>query len=58
MRPVDWHSVGGFLSVSAMVTGIGAAFLIDGMEPAVFVGTIPSFVYGAACFIHNRSRKK
>lgn len=58
MSRLDWHNVGGALSVSALVVGIGAAFLIDGMEPAALVGTVPGILYGLACYFIDKGEMK
>lgn len=48
-----WIEVGGFLSCFAALAGAAATFLIPNMEPAIFVGTIPGWVYVIACGVHS-----
>lgn len=39
-----WLELAFFCSACSMFCGFGLAFLIDGMEPAALLGTIPAFV--------------
>jgi hypothetical protein len=45
MNRHDWIEVSAWVSICALWTGIGASFLISGMEWAALVGTIPSFAF-------------
>lgn len=51
MTRTDWLEAGAFVCIVALLVGIGAAFLIDGMGWAAVVGTAPSWAYlGAVRF--------
>jgi hypothetical protein len=51
-----WIEVGGFLCMFSMLLGTAAAFLIPGMEPAIFVGTIPAWVWLFAYGVHHEGK--
>lgn len=54
MSRAAWLELGAVLSVSALWLGIFAAFLIDGMDWAAAVGTIPTWAYLGAIRITHR----
>ena len=56
MSRADWIEAAGFLSMCAMVLGAACAFLIDGMEPAAFVGTLPGIAFVVACHFFDWER--
>lgn len=43
MSRADGIETGAFLSVVSLYIGLGAAFLIDGMEFSAVIGTLPSW---------------
>lgn len=57
MGSPDWEELGGFLSMFAMLVGLGAAFFIPRMEWAAVVGTAPAWGYLIACWFTDWSKQ-
>ena len=53
----DWTEAGGFLSMTALLFGLGVALVIPGMEWAAFAGTVPAIGYCVACHFADWSRE-
>lgn len=54
MSRADFIEAGAFICVVALYVGIAVAFLIEGLEVAAVIGTIPSFAYLAAIRFTDR----
>lgn len=52
------HDLIAFLCMVAMYAGFGAAFLIEGMESAAIIGTIPSWAFVLAIRFGHRKAPK
>lgn len=56
MNRAAWIELSAFLSVVSLLLGIGAAFLIEGMEKAAVIGTVPSWAFLLAVrFSHRKA---
>lgn len=56
MSRADWIEASAFVCVVSLLRGLGLAFLIEGMESAAIIGTIPSWAFVLAVRLH-RPRK-
>lgn len=54
MSRADWIELSAFLCVISLLLGIGAAFLIEGMEKAAVIGTVPSWAFVLAVKLTHR----
>lgn len=58
MTRKDWLEAAGFFCIVSLLLGLGMAFLIEGMEPAAIIGTIPSWAFVLAIrFSHRKAPK-
>lgn len=56
MSRADWIEASAFVCVVSLLLGIGLAFLIEGMESAAIIGTIPSWAFVLAIrFSHRKA---
>lgn len=58
MNRVDWFEAAGFFCVVSLLLGLGMAFLIEGMEPAAIIGTIPSWAFVLSIRFGHRKAPK
>lgn len=54
MNRKDWFEASGFFCMISLLLGLGMAFLIEGMEPAAVIGTIPSWAFVLAVKLTHR----
>lgn len=54
MTRKDWFEAAGFFCMISLLLGLGMAFLIEGMEPAAIIGTIPSWAFVLAIRFGHR----
>lgn len=54
MSRADWIEASAFVCVVSLLLGLGLAFLIEGMEWAAVVGTIPTWAFLGAIRLGHR----